>query len=518
MPVTERRACASSNVVFSRVLVWSRQESAAFELHSMMLEAVDEVVHSDVLLDEFGIPPELWPSVRRSWRSRHTDFLGRLDLLWDGEGEPKLAEYNADTPTVLVESAAAQRQWCRAVHPDKGQFNVLDEALEAGWRAIAEQLLTRNEHAFAAAVSGGGGVGQRRPPLQLTIAAQGVRDRTPIHWDGVNALEGGSSTFEGPAPSYRHWCGLGFEEEEATAVYMASRAARAAATLRQEGGGGRVPLHVTMRCVDNLLPEDLCEPKAQQTGEPVQQAQQALWKLYPWEWLVRETLGSGYTAGGGTGSAGSSQPSFGLFASSASMPSAEPEPLTQMYEPPWKLIMSSKAMLAYLWAKCVFARRGLAGPVYRGLAGLRAMAWQPPSGGPPNDACAQLFEQPVLASPNASCARVCTRACVCPPPPTPWHHPLAGTRITRTSCRRAWPTTRPSSPRSTRAAPSAPRTLWPSPCWGVRAMGSSMATSRVARMSRPRQKSPNLRGSSPSRPRRCSGWSSLRRSSRACKT
>lgn len=112
-----------------------RIESASFELHSMMLEAVDEVIRSDVLLDEFGIPAELWPAVRSSWHARSTDFIGRLDLLWDGEGEPKLAEYNADTPTVLIEAAAAQRDWCAEVHPTKGQFNVLDEALEAGKRA-----------------------------------------------------------------------------------------------------------------------------------------------------------------------------------------------------------------------------------------------------------------------------------------------------------------------------------------------------------------------------------------------
>ena len=40
-----------------------RIERAAYELHSMILEAVDEVVQSDVLLDEFGIPRELWPQV-----------------------------------------------------------------------------------------------------------------------------------------------------------------------------------------------------------------------------------------------------------------------------------------------------------------------------------------------------------------------------------------------------------------------------------------------------------------------
>ena len=40
--------------------------------------------------------------VRQSWARRDSDFIGRFDLLWDGESEPKLAEYNADTPTVLV--------------------------------------------------------------------------------------------------------------------------------------------------------------------------------------------------------------------------------------------------------------------------------------------------------------------------------------------------------------------------------------------------------------------------------
>ena len=49
------------------------------------------------------------------------------------------------------------------------------------------------------------------PPLRLTIAAQGVADGTRIRWDDEQRTpaEGSSSTFEGPAPSYRHWCGLG---------------------------------------------------------------------------------------------------------------------------------------------------------------------------------------------------------------------------------------------------------------------------------------------------------------------
>ena len=71
----------------------------------MCLEVVDRVVKDDVLLTLFEIPHVLWPSVKKSWDEKKTDFLGRFDLAWDGTGPPKLLEYNADTPSVLVESA-----------------------------------------------------------------------------------------------------------------------------------------------------------------------------------------------------------------------------------------------------------------------------------------------------------------------------------------------------------------------------------------------------------------------------
>ena len=174
------------------------------------------MVHSDVLLYEFGIPPALWPQVRLSWARRDTDFIGRLDLLWDGEGEPKLAEYNADTPTVLVEAADAQREWCRAVHPDKGQFNVLPEALEAGWRAIAAEISTHLPPD-----------GQPVSAPSLVIAAQGVVDGTRVG-AGVAPRTGLFSRVA----AYNAGTAI-FSEESATATYMAERAATAAAALRQ---------------------------------------------------------------------------------------------------------------------------------------------------------------------------------------------------------------------------------------------------------------------------------------------
>jgi len=44
-------------------------------------------------------------------------------LVRPGEGFPKLAEYNADTPTVLIESGPAQAAWCREARSGEAQFN-----------------------------------------------------------------------------------------------------------------------------------------------------------------------------------------------------------------------------------------------------------------------------------------------------------------------------------------------------------------------------------------------------------
>jgi glutathionylspermidine synthase len=82
----------------------------------MCLELVDRVVADDVLLTMFEIPNELWPAVRKSWREKKPDLLGRFDLAWDGNGPPKLLEYNGDTPSVLVESALSQKNWQKDKH------------------------------------------------------------------------------------------------------------------------------------------------------------------------------------------------------------------------------------------------------------------------------------------------------------------------------------------------------------------------------------------------------------------
>ena len=57
-----------------------------------------------------------------------------MDLAYNG-CELKLLEYNADTPTALVESAVAQWYWLNAVFPGADQFNSIHEHLVAKWKA-----------------------------------------------------------------------------------------------------------------------------------------------------------------------------------------------------------------------------------------------------------------------------------------------------------------------------------------------------------------------------------------------
>ncbi len=81
---------------------------ATYNIHSMCLELVDEVVKDDRLMDLFEIPYNLRPLVRDSWEKRENDFLGRFDFLIDRNGSVKLLEYNGDTPTLLIESGRLQ--------------------------------------------------------------------------------------------------------------------------------------------------------------------------------------------------------------------------------------------------------------------------------------------------------------------------------------------------------------------------------------------------------------------------
>ncbi|MFZ4529700.1 MAG: glutathionylspermidine synthase family protein [Undibacterium curvum] len=110
-------------------------EQATEDLHQMCLQAVDHVLRHG-MQERFSIPPNFWQRVEQSWREREFSLYGRFDLSWNGQGAPKMLEYNADTPTGLVESSVAQWYWLQDVFPDADQFNSIHEKLIAQWQSF----------------------------------------------------------------------------------------------------------------------------------------------------------------------------------------------------------------------------------------------------------------------------------------------------------------------------------------------------------------------------------------------
>jgi glutathionylspermidine synthase len=74
--------------------------------------------------------------VLKSWDRDERTIYGRFDLAYNGRGGPKLLEYNADTPTSLLEAAVIQWQWMKETHPNLDQFNSIHERLIEAWQAV----------------------------------------------------------------------------------------------------------------------------------------------------------------------------------------------------------------------------------------------------------------------------------------------------------------------------------------------------------------------------------------------
>ena len=218
-------------------------EEAAKTLHGLCLQAVEHVVTQGRYRD-LEIPEAFVPLIERSWRAGEPSLYGRFDFSYDGSRPPKLLEYNADTPTSILEAAVAQWHWLEETgRPD--QFNSLHEKLIDRWRAIGRGL-----------------------PLAAQVHFSCVKDN---------------------------------EEDLVSIEYLRDVAMQAGLATRfcfvEDVGwdGGRF--------VDlDDFPIDVW------------------FKLYPWEWLMREA--------------------FGEHLANAQL---------RVIEPPWKAILSNKGILPILW-------------------------------------------------------------------------------------------------------------------------------------------------------------------------
>lgn len=92
-------------------------ERATNELHEMCLKAVQYVINND-LFGKLGIPDHVAAVIRQAWDKEPPSIYGRFDLAYDGINPPKMLEYNADTPTSLLEAAVVQWYWLQEMFPN----------------------------------------------------------------------------------------------------------------------------------------------------------------------------------------------------------------------------------------------------------------------------------------------------------------------------------------------------------------------------------------------------------------
>ena len=231
-------------------------EAAAYELDRMCMAAVEEIVAGGQG-ETVGVPAAHLDLMAESWERDEVSLVGRFDVVFDGRGEPpKLLEYNADTPTGLLEAAVVQWHWMNDVFGGAAareaagagidQFNSLNERLVEAWRAVG-------------AMTGG----------------------SPVHVACVSSSD----------------------EDLMNAAYLQDTAAQA--------GLGTAMLDMAQLGWN----ESLAEWRGLR-DEPVRM----LFKLYPWEMLLAEPF-------------------------SANIARA---PGTRWLEPPWKALLSTKAILPVL--------------------------------------------------------------------------------------------------------------------------------------------------------------------------
>lgn len=125
-------------------------EKVTDNLHRMSVEAArflaEEQLNPASPFAQMGISREGLEYARESLYRNDPDIYGRFDLVYSGPSKPaKMLEYNADTPTGLVEGSIVQWYWFEDLFTSQGkegydQWNGIHEALVGRFRKYREYL------------------------------------------------------------------------------------------------------------------------------------------------------------------------------------------------------------------------------------------------------------------------------------------------------------------------------------------------------------------------------------------
>jgi glutathionylspermidine synthase len=117
-----------------------RIEAATTELFDRCLDVVQHVIDNN-LWDEFFIPRQYADLIKWSWYEDNPAFYGRFDLAMNEDcTQIKLLEFNADTPTSLLEASVIQWYWLQDYNKSYDQFNSVHEKLVAHMKVCKDYL------------------------------------------------------------------------------------------------------------------------------------------------------------------------------------------------------------------------------------------------------------------------------------------------------------------------------------------------------------------------------------------
>lgn len=147
-------------------------EKATSELWQLCLKAVQYVIDKK-LYANFQIPDFIVPEIETSWNEDHPAIYGRFDLCFK-DGQIKMLEFNADTPTSLFEAGVVQWYWLQDFDKSKDQFNSIHEKLVDYWKFLKDYLY--------------------REPLYFTCVKMSLEDLTTTEYMRDCAIQGGLDT------------------------------------------------------------------------------------------------------------------------------------------------------------------------------------------------------------------------------------------------------------------------------------------------------------------------------------
>lgn len=116
-------------------------DDSTHELHAMCMAAVADMVRSGDYHPAYGFDEGTKSLIQTSWNRGDKHLYGRFDLAYDGQSI-KMLEYNADTPTSLLEASVVQWNWLEEAEgvPNRDQFNGIHEKLIERWKIVGGSL------------------------------------------------------------------------------------------------------------------------------------------------------------------------------------------------------------------------------------------------------------------------------------------------------------------------------------------------------------------------------------------